>query len=179
MALAVRNEGAKVNSNINVTPMVDVMLVLLIIFMVITPMVQNKVNVDLAKSVDATPMPDADNEDSVVVAITRDGRCFWGKPGSLSRSRSEDHRHAAEQDQQRGLSAVDARANYGVVMEAIDNIRTSGVDTLGLLTEQPNAGAAGSCNNSIPPVWRGFQEPRNLSWHSLLALAADSPPTST
>jgi len=49
MALAVRNEGAKVNSNINVTPMVDVMLVLLIIFMVITPMLQNKVNVDLAK----------------------------------------------------------------------------------------------------------------------------------
>ncbi len=49
MALAVRNEGAKVNSNINVTPMVDVMLVLLIIFMVITPMVQNKVNVDLTR----------------------------------------------------------------------------------------------------------------------------------
>ena len=38
MAIAVRNEGAKVNSNINVTPMVDVMLVLLIVFMVITPM---------------------------------------------------------------------------------------------------------------------------------------------
>jgi biopolymer transport protein ExbD len=49
MAIAVRNEGAKVNSNINVTPMVDVMLVLLIIFMVITPMLQNKVNVDMAK----------------------------------------------------------------------------------------------------------------------------------
>ena len=48
MAIAVRNEGAKVNANINVTPMVDVMLVLLIIFMVITPMLQNKVNVDLA-----------------------------------------------------------------------------------------------------------------------------------
>ena len=43
MGVAVRNEGSKVNSNINVTPMVDVMLVLLIIFMVITPMLQNKV----------------------------------------------------------------------------------------------------------------------------------------
>ena len=49
MAIAVRNEGAKVNSNINVTPMVDVMLVLLIVFMVITPMLQNKVNIELAK----------------------------------------------------------------------------------------------------------------------------------
>ena len=44
-----REEGKKVNSNINVTPMVDVMLVLLIIFMVITPMLNNKVNVDLPK----------------------------------------------------------------------------------------------------------------------------------
>ncbi len=48
MAIAVRNEGAKVNSNINVTPMVDVMLVLLFVFMVITPMLQNKVNIELA-----------------------------------------------------------------------------------------------------------------------------------
>ena len=59
MAIAVRNEGAKVNSNINVTPMVDVMLVLLIVFMVITPMLQNKVNIELAKVTDPTSMPDA------------------------------------------------------------------------------------------------------------------------
>jgi biopolymer transport protein ExbD/biopolymer transport protein TolR len=55
-----KQKAPPVVSDINVTPMVDVMLVLLIIFMVITPMVQNKVNVELAKSVDATPMPDAD-----------------------------------------------------------------------------------------------------------------------
>ena len=79
MAIAVRNEGAKVNANINVTPMVDVMLVLLIIFMVITPMLQNKVNVDLAQSTNATPMEDANKEDSVVVAITRDSRVYLGQ----------------------------------------------------------------------------------------------------
>ena len=49
MGVAVRDEGNKVNSNINVTPMVDVMLVLLIIFMVITPMLLNKVQIDMAK----------------------------------------------------------------------------------------------------------------------------------
>ena len=49
MAISTRNEGSKVNANINVTPMVDVMLVLLIIFMVITPMLQKGVSVDLAK----------------------------------------------------------------------------------------------------------------------------------
>ena len=60
MAIVVRNEGAKVNSNINVTPMVDVMLVLLIIFMVITPMLQKGVTVKLAQANNPIQMPDAD-----------------------------------------------------------------------------------------------------------------------
>ena len=78
MALHRRDEGKKVNSNINVTPMVDVMLVLLIIFMVITPMLNNKVNVDLPKADAAVVMEDANKEDAVVVAVTRDGRTFLG-----------------------------------------------------------------------------------------------------
>src|SRR5271170_6985284 len=79
MAIAKRDEGKKVNSNINVTPMVDVMLCLLIIFMVITPMLANKVNVDLAKTDNPTAMPDADKEDAVVLAVTRDSRIFIGQ----------------------------------------------------------------------------------------------------
>ena len=79
MGIAVRDEGKKVNSNINVTPMVDVMLVLLIIFMVITPMLQNKVAIDMAKVENPTNMPDADKEDAIVVAITRDGEVFLGQ----------------------------------------------------------------------------------------------------
>jgi biopolymer transport protein ExbD/biopolymer transport protein TolR len=59
MAIVKRDEGKKVNSNINVTPMVDVMLVLLIIFMVITPMLENKVNVTLAQTENAVAMEDA------------------------------------------------------------------------------------------------------------------------
>src|SRR3974390_536827 len=78
MAIAKRNEGANVNSNINVTPMVDVMLVLLIIFMVITPMLQKGVSVDLAKTNNPTQMPDADKEDSLLVAINKDGIIFFG-----------------------------------------------------------------------------------------------------
>ena len=68
MALAKRNEGSKVNSNINVTPMVDVMLVLLIIFMVITPMLQKGVSVDMAKV-----------EQSRAHAGRRQGRCAAGR----------------------------------------------------------------------------------------------------
>src|SRR5213080_5475847 len=78
MALATRNEGAKVNSNINVTPMVDVMLVLLIIFMVITPMLQKGVTVDLAKVNNPEQMPDEEKEDALVVAVMRNGDVFFG-----------------------------------------------------------------------------------------------------
>lgn len=136
MALAKRNEGAKVNSNINVTPMVDVMLVLLIIFMVITPMLNNKVNVDLAKVDTPTAMPDADKEDSVVVAVTRDGRVYLG-----ANQMSVDDLGPKVSDlltnkvSKEVYMRADARAHYGTVMDAIDSLRTAGVDEVGLLTE--------------------------------------------
>jgi biopolymer transport protein TolR len=146
MAIAVRDEGKKVNANINVTPMVDVMLVLLIIFMVITPMVQNKVNVDLAKSVDATPMPDADKEDSVVVAVTRDGKVYLGANQIAVADLGPKVNDLLQNKTTKQIFLrADARSKYGTVMETIDNVRTAGVDQLGVLTEQPNvnAGAGG------------------------------------
>src|SRR5947209_14320403 len=78
MSLAKRDEGKKVNSNINVTPMVDVMLVLLIIFMGITPMLQKGVSVDMAKTNNPREMQDADKEDAVVVGVTRDSKVYLG-----------------------------------------------------------------------------------------------------
>src|SRR3954454_14998295 len=74
----VRHRASSVNSDINVTPMVDVMLVLLIIFMVITPMLQKGVSVDLVKTNNPVQMPDADKEDALLVAVTRDGKIFFG-----------------------------------------------------------------------------------------------------
>jgi biopolymer transport protein ExbD/biopolymer transport protein TolR len=135
MGVAVRNEGAKVNSNINVTPMVDVMLVLLIIFMVITPMLQNKVAIDLARVNNATLMPDADKEDAVVVAITRDGGVFLGQNkvdpsqlGSLVRDM------LADKTDKTIFVRADARAQFKSVEDAIDDVRTAGVETVNLLT---------------------------------------------
>src|SRR5436305_14528188 len=78
MALAKRDEGKKVNSDINVTPMVDVMLVLLIIFMVITPMLQHGHAVERAQTTNAEQMPDADQEDAILIGITRDNRVYLG-----------------------------------------------------------------------------------------------------
>jgi len=137
MAIAKRDEGKKVNSNINVTPMVDVMLVLLIIFMVITPMLQNKVNVDLAKTDNPTAMPDADKEDAVVVAITRDGRVFLGQNQvSLDNLGSKVGDALKDKTSKQIFIRADSRAKYGVVTDAIDVVRTTGVDEVGLLTEQ-------------------------------------------
>jgi biopolymer transport protein ExbD len=140
MAMAVRNEGAKVNANINVTPMVDVMLVLLIIFMVITPMLQNKVNVDLAQSTTATPMDDANKEDSVVVAITRDSRVYLGQNQiTLENLGTEVSNELANKTNKIVYFRSDSRAHYGTVMDAIDAVRTAGVEEVGMLTQQPSA----------------------------------------
>ncbi len=141
MAMAKREEGKKVNSNINVTPMVDVMLVLLIIFMVITPMLNNKVNVDLPKVNAATVMENANKEDAIVVAVTREGKTFLGGDQvSLTDlgTRVADllaKKTAADADKTVYLRA-DNRANYGKVMDAIDAVRTAGVSQLGMLTEK-------------------------------------------
>jgi biopolymer transport protein TolR len=137
MAMATRNEGAKVNSNINVTPMVDVMLVLLIIFMVITPMLNNKVNVDLPKTDSATAMEDANKEDAVTIAVTRDGRTFLGADQvTLDDLGPKISKLLENRTTKQVYMRADARANYGKVMDAVDGVRAAGVSQLGLLTER-------------------------------------------
>src|SRR6478736_4116117 len=69
----------EVTSDINVTPMADVMLVLLIIFMVVTPMLQKGQSVELAKTRNPIDMKEADRDDSVIIAITRDGKFYLGQ----------------------------------------------------------------------------------------------------
>jgi len=139
MALALRNEGSKVNSNINVTPMVDVMLVLLIIFMVITPMLNNKVNVDLAKVNAPQDMPDANKEDAVVIAITRDGMVFLGaNQVSVTDLGPKVADLLANKTTKMVYVRADARARYSTVEDVVDNVRTAGVDQLGLLADRRN-----------------------------------------
>ena len=124
-------------SEINVTPMVDVMLVLLIIFMVITPMLSKGVSVDMAKTRNPISMQAADKEDAVLVAVTRDGKVFLGStstpveqlPGKVKDMLT------SKLDKTCYLKS-DARARYEKVVEVIDNLRAAGVDQLGLITEE-------------------------------------------
>ena len=139
MGIVKRDEGKKVNSNINVTPMVDVMLVLLIIFMVITPMLNNKVDVTLPIANAAVIMENANKEDAVMIAVTRDGKTWLGGDqvslDDLSAKISAKLENRAEGDKEVYLRA-DIRANYGRVMDAVDQIRAAGVSNLGMITEK-------------------------------------------
>ncbi|HXR76675.1 MAG TPA: biopolymer transporter ExbD [Bryobacteraceae bacterium] len=126
-------------SEINVTPMVDVMLVLLIIFMVITPMLSKGVNVDLVKAHNPVKMQEADKEDAIIVAITRDGKVFFSPGNSLIQI---DQLPEKVKDLQSSRSdktvyiKADARSRYEVFENVVDSLRTAGVDQLGLWTEQ-------------------------------------------
>jgi len=144
MGIAVRDVSKNVSSNINVTPMVDVMLVLLIIFMVITPMLQNKVAVDMAKVDNPTNMPDADKEDAIVVAITRDGGVFLGQNRvAVTELGSQVRDKLADKPGKTIYIRADARAQYRAVEDAIDAVRTAGVDDVGLLTQKKEGNLAG------------------------------------
>jgi biopolymer transport protein TolR len=137
MALPQRREEAKINSTINVTPMVDVMLLLLIIFMVITPMLQPGVPLEMAKANHPIDMSDANNADALVVSVQRDGNIFLGSERVTG--------NALTQKLQERLSTrvnktvyvrADARARYGSIVDAVDDVRSAGVDQVGLLTEK-------------------------------------------
>jgi len=153
MALAKRDEGKKVNSNINVTPMVDVMLVLLIIFMVITPMLQKGVSVDLAKTDNPVQMPDADKEDALLVAVTRDGKIFFGNDQVSQEALTDKIKdRVANRLDKRVYVRADARAKYGSVVTVVDDVRAAGVDQLGLLTEQRHPGQPGTAPAGATPA---------------------------
>jgi biopolymer transport protein ExbD len=134
-------------SEINVTPMADVMLVLLIIFMVITPMLQKGVSVDMAKAENPRVMPDADKEDAVVLAVTRDGKIYLGSDQvQLANITTNVKDRISSKLDKTVYVKSDARAKYGDVVAVIDMVRAAGVDSLGLLTEKlerrPSPGAA-------------------------------------
>jgi biopolymer transport protein ExbD/biopolymer transport protein TolR len=137
MAISKRNEGAKISSEINVTPMVDVMLVLLIIFMVVTPMLQKGISVDMAPVNNPEQMPDADKEDALLVSITRDGKVYFGSEQmAVDNLTSKVKDRLANKQDKRVYVKADMRARFGSVVQVVDSVRAAGVDDLGLLTEQ-------------------------------------------
>jgi biopolymer transport protein ExbD/biopolymer transport protein TolR len=127
-------------SDINVTPMVDIMLVLLIIFMVITPCLQQGVSVALPRDMNN---PDEDpaiiKESSVVVALTENGDIYLGKKKiDKDTLKTEiDTKMAGKVDTERIVYLrSDINANYGAVVETINLIRDAGIDQIGLVADK-------------------------------------------
>jgi biopolymer transport protein ExbD len=136
MALNTRQLAGPV-ADINVTPMVDVMLVMLIIFMVITPMLSKGMSVDMVKTKNPIALANADKEDAVLIAVTRDGRTYLGS----TQTKAEDLPGKVRDMLANKLDKTcyirsDARARYEKVVEVVDNLRAAGVDQIGLITEE-------------------------------------------
>jgi biopolymer transport protein ExbD/biopolymer transport protein TolR len=124
----------------NVIPMADIMLVLLIIFMVVTPMLQKGVSVDMAKVNNARDLQD-----------TRDGKMYLGSTQvSLDDITTRVKDLIANRLDKTVFVRSDSRAHYGDVVKAVDEVRSAGVDHLGLLTEKIKA-KGGAAPPAPPP----------------------------
>jgi biopolymer transport protein ExbD/biopolymer transport protein TolR len=129
-------------SDINVTPLVDVMLVMLIIFMVITPMLTKGISVELVKTKNPIAMQAADKEDAILVSVSKDGKVYLGSdqfPDLPTLGTKVKDQLTNKVDKTVYLKC-DSRARYERVVEVLDNLRAFQVDQIGLLTEQIKEG---------------------------------------
>jgi biopolymer transport protein TolR len=134
MAMQLGGSGG-VKSDINVTPLVDVMLVLLIIMMIVAPMLQKGVDVKLPTAANTVDKPET--QDQTVVAVSADGRLFLNSvevPENALVRRVQD---ALESKKAKiVLIKADEDAPYGRVMAAMDSLRKAQVEDMGLVTER-------------------------------------------
>jgi len=136
-------------SSPNVIPMADIMLVLLIIFMVVTPMLTKGLTVDLAKVSSPSDMPNADKDDAVIVGISSSGDVYLGNVKSdLSQVADQVRDRISNKLDKTVFVKSDGRAKYGVVVKVVDEIRAAGVDNVGLLTDKSEQNRS---RNAPPP----------------------------
>lgn len=146
MGMAVGSGEGGYVADINVTPMVDVMLVLLIIFMVIAPMLQSGVSVALPKSKYPEPDPNIIKDTSAVVAIPKDGEYFIGKEKVAQAdipARIKNILKDKPAPDQVVYIKSGKEVKYGTVVLIIDAIRDAGFDRIGLVAEKEKSGGGG------------------------------------
>ena len=129
--------GAKggVKSDINVTPLVDVMLVLLIIMMLVAPMLQQGVSVKLPTATNTVDKPEVQGQ--TVVAIGRDKQMYLNaKPVQESEMATKVNELLENAKEKIVLIKADEEVEYGAVMAAMDQLRQAGIEDIGLITER-------------------------------------------
>lgn len=142
MAMDVGGSKGGVKSEINVTPLVDVMLVLLIIMMVIAPMLQQGVPVELPAAVNSTDKPDT--SDQTIVNIDRQGALYVN---SLPVTETEviDRVKGALEGKKEHIVYLkaDKEAEYGQIMKMMDALRASQIESVSLITEKAGVNKGG------------------------------------
>jgi biopolymer transport protein TolR len=128
----------KVTSDINVTPMADIMLVLLIIFMITTPLLQTGITVNLPKAKNPLTAEGADSKDATVVALDRQGRVFLGKSQTTESALMEAllKKFSGGEINKVMFLKADTAVLYGRVVEIVNECRKTGVEKIGLMTEK-------------------------------------------
>jgi biopolymer transport protein TolR len=127
--------GRKALADINVTPLVDVMLVLLIIFMVTAPLIPSGVHVDLPQV--KTPPVDA-KEEKVVLSITKDGHIFVANTEvPLAQLQEKLSTNAKLQHDKELYLRADQKLQYGTVVDIMAIVRQAGVESIGMITDPP------------------------------------------
>jgi biopolymer transport protein TolR len=135
MSLPSRSGERRVLSEINVTPLVDVMLVLLVIFMVTTPMLQRGTDLQLPQAQHS----DVKEGERITLSVTREGRIFVNET-EVPRPRLTQHIAALAQTRERVVHfRGDAQVPYGLVIEVMDALKAAGIETVGMITERPTA----------------------------------------
>jgi biopolymer transport protein TolR len=147
MSMGAGSDQSGFNSEINVTPMVDIMLVLLIIFMVVTPMLQHGVTVNLPKDLN-NPQEDQRiiKDNSIVIAIPNDGEYYLGKD-RVTKEQVKDKVEKMlglikkEEDKVVYIKSG-VGVSYGDVVTVINEVRALGVDKIGLVADKKKGGEA-------------------------------------
>ncbi len=127
-----------VNADINVTPMADIMLVLLIIFMITTPLLQSGITVNLPKAKNPLDAPEADSKEAVVVAVNREGRLFLAKKmiGEQDLYEYLVKKFSGGEINRTIFLKADTALAYGRVVEIVNGCRKAGVERIGLMAEK-------------------------------------------
>ncbi len=129
---------SKVSADINVTPMADIMLVLLIIFMITTPLLQEGITVNLPNAKNPIEDKDAGSSDAIVIALNRDGRLFLKKQMVTESDLYEYlmQRYSGGEINRTVYLRADETLDYGRVVQIVDGMRGAGVDRIGLMAEK-------------------------------------------
>ena len=128
--------GGSIKSDINVTPLVDVMLVLLIIMMIVAPLLNQGVSLTLPLATNSAEKPQT--QDQTVLAITADKRYFVN---AVQVPKDDMQRRVGDilesKKEKIVIIKADEDVEYGAVMEAMDSLRLGGIEDMGLITGQP------------------------------------------